>query len=486
VLIIFIVFSILLLFTETLTSFQEFSESGNLCGKVMEIYCSDKNDNTVDPGCFHHDADSSGPIVTADKLKYNCHDDSCFAEGVNFGSGFVSCNSANVPFQDKESLRLEYGYPSFLTSRYEFSLIENICTRIECMEDPAEYDGNKYWVPFEFLVNGIFTLELFLRLYGTVGSASYFFTKWLNWFDIAALIPFYVEGVGPLILTGGLESVDFGILASAPVPIILIAARSLKVVRLFKLLRHFTASKVLLDTARLGWKEMAAIVGMLIFFTIVFAIICFELEKGEACYLGEDGCEAPEGEFLNDGNRVVLDKFGDGAKISNVYFGIWFSFVTLTSTGYGDIVPVTNIGQLWTVFLILCGAIYMSMPLTVAASTFSYVHDKYERCHGRISDEELGNKATVEEFQAHITKSGIMRQLHALDAHCRTLFDHLEDHDGDMLACMGGRSDRRTREIFADILEDSQRVVPNMEDILEKYVRASLAVRALEISVGNG
>ena len=39
ILIVFICLSVFLLFTETLTSFHNYSESTELCGKVLEIYC---------------------------------------------------------------------------------------------------------------------------------------------------------------------------------------------------------------------------------------------------------------------------------------------------------------------------------------------------------------------------------------------------------------------------------------------------------------
>ena len=539
VLIFLIISSILLLFTETVTSYQEFSPDSPLCRKVLEEYCSDKT-YTTDPGCFmieeitkNSETAEIKPLVKNDaggdaiKMKWGSENedwwDQEYSDENNFFFGstkyrnYVSeldydkakddnvlpfedeelnrCHLMNA-FQDEEELTMKYGKPHFLTTRDEFQRTQAICTRLECLDRPPEYKGNNVWIPVEFVVNGLFTLELIMRLYGTVGSGIYFFRKVMNWFDIAALVPFYIEGLVPLISDGTLDNVDFGILASAPLPIAVITARSLKVIRLFKLLRHFTASKVLLDTARLGWKEMAAIISMLIFFTIVFAIICFELERGDDCYKGDDNCgddTIPEelNAISEDGTRIQIDKNGDAQSVPNVYYGIWFSFVTLTTTGYGDIVPVTNIGRMWTIMLILWGAIYMSMPLTVAASTFSYVHDKYERCHGRISDEELGNKATVEAFQQMVQRSGVVRQLSALDDLCRSFFEQLESQD---ISFLTGNLDKQNEQdknmiemkrLWNTILEETERVVMPAEEILESFVRASLAVRAIEISVGS-
>jgi hypothetical protein len=44
---------------------------------------------------------------------------------------------------------------------------------------------------------------------------------------------------------------------------------------------------------------------------------------------------------------------------------------------YGDIVPVTNAGQVMSIILMLMGSFYLAMPLTAAASTFYTVHQIY-------------------------------------------------------------------------------------------------------------
>lgn len=53
-----------------------------------------------------------------------------------------------------------------------------------------------------------------------------------------------------------------------------------------------------------------------------------------------------------------------------VFFFLLFS--------YGDIVPVTNAGQMMTIVLMLMGIFYMAMPLTASATTFYKVHEEYQ------------------------------------------------------------------------------------------------------------
>lgn len=54
---------------------------------------------------------------------------------------------------------------------------------------------------------------------------------------------------------------------------------------------------------------------------------------------------------------------------------------------YGDIVAVTNAGQVMTILLMLMGTFYLAMPLTAAASTFYMVHELYNEKRKQESEE---------------------------------------------------------------------------------------------------
>lgn len=146
-------------------------------------------------------------------------------------------------------------------------------------------------------------------------------------------------------------------------------------------MRHFKASLVLYETGILAWKQLGAIILFLMFIVTLFAIVLYEFEGGTPCFVGDSDCLVPDDylERVNLHDRLHIDKNGDVSVIPNVFYGFWFSLVTLTTTGYGDITPATNAGLIMTVFLMLFGAIYMAMPLTVSATTFYKVHEMYQK-----------------------------------------------------------------------------------------------------------
>lgn len=228
ILIFLISFSIFVLYTQTITNLTHYGESSVMCGKVLKVYCTDKHDNTKDPGCFVHLPDGS---VTNQPLSYGCESDDCFKYGTNFGAPYsnVTClNADSPPFQDQYSLDYTYGKPYLFTSREHMHHINPICTRIECQDNSNEYtDVQFWWVLIEFIINITFTVELTTRLL-VCESLYKFIYDYLNVFDVLSVVPFYVELFKTLLYTG-FDTLNFSILASSPDPIFFVTMRSLKV-----------------------------------------------------------------------------------------------------------------------------------------------------------------------------------------------------------------------------------------------------------------
>jgi hypothetical protein len=143
--------------------------------------------------------------------------------------------------------------------------------------------------------------------------------------------------------------------------------------------RHFSASQVLMQTANNAWKQILGMLSLLVFIVTIFALLLYEVEKGSPCYVGDRGCHVPADlvGVYHTGQEIWIDKNGAISKFASVLDALWFSVVTLSSTGYGDMVPVTNLGQIFAIFLMLFGAFYMAMPLTVVGTTFWESHQRY-------------------------------------------------------------------------------------------------------------
>lgn len=51
--------------------------------------------------------------------------------------------------------------------------------------------------------------------------------------------------------------------------------------------------------------------------------------------------------------------------------GLWWAVVTMSTVGYGDIVPVTFIGKGFSTVFFYIGMVFLALPLTIIVGAFS-------------------------------------------------------------------------------------------------------------------
>lgn len=92
---------------------------------------------------------------------------------------------------------------------------------------------------------------------------------------------------------------------------------------------------MLWETADRVWRQILGMLALLAFMVTLFSIVLYEMERGRACYVGDGNCPVPASiaEVVHVGDLIYINKKGQASQFSNVFFGVWFSFVTLTSTG---------------------------------------------------------------------------------------------------------------------------------------------------------
>jgi len=143
----------------------------------------------------------------------------------------------------------------------------------------------------------------------------------------------------------GLGIID--LLAFLPASIALIAGqRSLLmlsgVLPFFKLVRYSPAMRSLLAALH---AERRTLVGCLVILTgavLLFASLLYAIE-----------------------HKVQPDKFG------TIPQAMWWAIVTLGTVGYGDVVPVTALGKLVSVFAIVTGFAMIALPVAIISTAFA-------------------------------------------------------------------------------------------------------------------
>ncbi|MFG1185588.1 cyclic nucleotide-gated ion channel [Xanthobacter aminoxidans] len=74
--------------------------------------------------------------------------------------------------------------------------------------------------------------------------------------------------------------------------------------------------------------------------------------------------------YLTERN-VQPDKFG------SIPLAMWWSITTLTTVGYGDVVPVTNLGRVIGGLTMISGLMMLALPIAIIAGSFAEVISKH-------------------------------------------------------------------------------------------------------------
>ncbi len=171
------------------------------------------------------------------------------------------------------------------------------------------------------LIVAIFTVEYVLRIFVAERPLAYIFSFY-GLIDLLAILPFYI-----------LSELD------------------LRSIRAFRFLRLFRAFKLVRYSKAISRFHRAFLIAKeeLILFVCVAILLLYFSAVG--IYYFE--------------HEAQPDKF------SSVFHSMWWSVETLTTVGYGDIIPVTVGGKVFTLAILLIGLGIVSVPAGLVASALS-------------------------------------------------------------------------------------------------------------------
>ncbi|CAD7000244.1 unnamed protein product [Ceratitis capitata] len=183
----------------------------------------------------------------------------------------------------------------------------------------------------ECVCNAWFTFEILVRFISSPNKCE-FIKSSVNIIDYIATLSFYIDLVLQT-FASHLENAD-----------ILEFFSIIRIMRLFKLTRHSSGLKILIQTFRASAKELTLLVFFLVLGIVIFASLVYYAERIQP---------NPH----NDFNSIPL--------------GLWWALVTMTTVGYGDMVPKTYIGMFVGALCALAGVLTIALPVPVIVSNFA-------------------------------------------------------------------------------------------------------------------
>jgi voltage-gated potassium channel len=97
-----------------------------------------------------------------------------------------------------------------------------------------------------------------------------------------------------------------------------------------------------------------------------------------------------------------LAEHGVNHEVPNYESAMWYAIVSMTTVGYGDIVPVTSIGRIIGIIIILTGMGYVSLvTATLAYSFIDFFRKESRKAADRVEKKYLEK---IDELIAHVNK----------------------------------------------------------------------------------
>jgi voltage-gated potassium channel len=172
----------------------------------------------------------------------------------------------------------------------------------------------------EWVFTGLFTVEYLLRLW-SVRSPKTYALSFFGLIDLLSVIPTYLS----LLFPGG----QF-----------LVVVRVLRVMRVFRVLK---LAQYVGEASVLGNALRAARYKISVFLVAVLTIVII---VGSLMYLVE----------------------GADAGFTSIPIGVYWAIVTLTTVGYGDIAPITPVGQALASLVMILGYGIIAVPTGIVTS----------------------------------------------------------------------------------------------------------------------
>jgi len=202
-----------------------------------------------------------------------------------------------------------------------------ITVLLDSVESYNEQYGNIFYIA-EWIFTILFTIEYFLRIYSVRLPSSYVFS-FFGIIDLLSIIPTYISVLFP-------------------------GVQALSVIRVLRVLRIFRVLKLFQYIGEAKYLKAALISSKRKIYVFLFVVINIVIILGSIMYLIE----------------------GEKAGYSSIPKSIYWAIVTLTTVGYGDIAPLTALGQTISAVIMLIGYSIIIIPTGIVTTELTYSKTK--------------------------------------------------------------------------------------------------------------
>eukprot|EP01029_Cantina_marsupialis_P009561 TRINITY_DN222302_c0_g1_i1.p1 TRINITY_DN222302_c0_g1~~TRINITY_DN222302_c0_g1_i1.p1 ORF type:complete len:657 (+),score=160.91 TRINITY_DN222302_c0_g1_i1:148-2118(+) len=284
-------------------------------------------------------------------------------------------------FEDQSSSKYARILSTFIMVMIVYSILA-MC--LDSMHDLNFQD----WVlmkPLEYLSMIVFSVEFAARIF-CCPSKKQFVQNKMNWIDFLAIVPFYME-----LMVSSAES-SSGALR---------ALRLLRVFRIVKMSRYVTWLRVFAGVMKASMMPLLMVLFLIILCAVFVGTMEYFLERGD--------WNEETSEYIKDDVK---------SKYQSIISGIYWAVITMTTCGYGDVVPVTVFGKIIAVITGLAGILIIAIPISVINTNFQ----SFMTIHQRASESRTKQLQDIEFAAGEAAKTGTYDSYMFVSDKCKKAF----------------------------------------------------------------
>ncbi|XP_031549513.1 potassium voltage-gated channel protein Shaw-like [Actinia tenebrosa] len=213
----------------------------------------------------------------------------------------------------------------------------------------------------EYVCGSWFTLEVVMRVVFSPNKVK-LVKSWFFWIDLLSVVPFYVRLLSP----EGDNLAD--------------ALQMIRLLRLFRFFRLLYGLQVLLHTLKASSYELFLLLIILLIPVVMFSSIIFYVEK-------------------------KLDRFE--TKFQSIPASFWFSLITMTTVGYGDMTPNSWAGKIIGGVCAIFGVLMVALPISIIGSNFNLY---YAHAQARLKLPRKKNKFHFDSLTTAMARQALRRR----------------------------------------------------------------------------
>jgi voltage-gated potassium channel len=201
-------------------------------------------------------------------------------------------------------------------------IVSVIVVMLDSVSDVNRVYGNALYI-IEWFFTILFTIEYVLRLL-CIGRPLLYATSFFGIVDLIAVIPTYLSLIVP----------------GSQFLLVIRIIRILRVFRVLKLIQYVGESHLLMQALRASRRKIIV---------FLFAVFTLVIIFGSLMYVIE----------------------GEENGFTSIPRSVYWAVVTLTTVGYGDISPQTNIGQMLAAIVMVMGYGIIAVPTGIVTAEYS-------------------------------------------------------------------------------------------------------------------